>query len=135
MAEVIEYARISTDFTPETFIPVLLGMVLTVIIWQFFVPRSLKRIQIAFETGEDDDNDGISDTYEVHRISDSVDDARKLLGAKGAGFGILMYIFAIMGVLILSMDILLNPGSRNLYVLGIVMFFPKKPNNQSLLKS
>ena len=120
MADVIEYARISTDFAPKTFIPVLLGMVLTVIIWQFFVPRSLRRIQIAFETGEDDDGDGLSDTYEVHRISDSVEDARKLLGSKGAGFGILMYIFAIMGVLILSMDILLNPQTRNIYILGIV---------------
>ncbi len=112
VAEVTEYASISTDFAPKVFIPVLLGMGLTIIIWQFFVPRSLKRIQIAFETGED--------TYEVHRISDSVEDARNLLGSKGAGFGVLMYILAIMGVLILSMDIMLNPSTRNLYVLAIV---------------
>ena len=84
VAEVAEYASISADFTPNTFIPVLLGIILTIIIWQFVVPRSLKRIQIAFETGED--------TFEVHRISDSVEDAKNLLGSKGAGFGVLMYI-------------------------------------------
>ncbi|MBT6973147.1 MAG: hypothetical protein HOA04_08620 [Euryarchaeota archaeon] len=105
-------AVITSEFAPDTFFPVVLGLLLTTIIWHFWVPRSLRRIQIAFHTGGDD--------YEVHRISESVKDARDLLGIKGAGWGVLLYIMAITGVMILCMEILIKPFEHSIYVFQII---------------
>ena len=107
-----KHATISSEFTPDAFYPVVLGFALATIIWHFWVPRSLRRIQIAFNTGGDD--------YEVHRISETVSEARDLLGIKGAGWGVLLYLMAITGVMILTMEILIRPFNHSIYVFQIV---------------
>jgi len=109
-----KHAVISSEFTPDAFYPVVLGFAIATIIWHFWVPRSLKRIQIAFNTGGDD--------YEVHRISETVADARNLLGIKGAGWGVMLYLMAITGVMILSMEILIQPFKHSIYVFQIIFF-------------
>lgn len=100
------------DATPAGLLPVVLGLGLAALIWQFWVPRSLRRVQIAFHAGGDD--------YEVHTISDTSAAARDLLGSRGAGLGVLLYIMAITGVLILSMEILISPRVHNRWTLGII---------------
>jgi len=114
MVSVEKHAEISSVLTPDVFYPVVLGFALATIIWHFWVPRSLRRIQIAFNTGGDD--------YEVHRISETVSDARDLLGIKGAGWGVLLYLMAITGVMILCMEILIKPFEHSIYVFQIIFF-------------
>ena len=63
------------------------------------VPRQLRGLQVAFQTGEK--------RYEVHNVTRSVEDARNLLQTKGMRFGVTTYLFALTGVLIIVFDFLL----------------------------
>ncbi len=114
-----EGAEILPLLHPEAFLPLLLALMMTIPIWHFLVPRSLLKLQIAFETGPDE--------YEVHRITETQEDARSLLSVPGSTFGIVMYLMAVTGVLALAMDILLSPSifyAHSLMILGILLGIP-----------
>lgn len=64
--------------------------------WANVVPRQLKGLQVAFQTG--------TKTYEVHRITTTVDDVKRLLAQRGTRFGVVSYLMALTGSLILLFE-------------------------------
>ena len=74
----------------------------------------MRKVQIAFYT-----DDGI---YEVHRITDTFKQSRKLLGEDGAIFGVMQYRMAVTGLMILAGEIAFQPEEYSLYVLVLIMF-------------
>ena len=81
-------------------VPFIFAAVTAYLFWNSVVPRQLRGLQVAFQTGEK--------RYEVHNVTRSVEDARNLLQTKGMRFGITSYLFALTGVLILLFDFLMT---------------------------
>ena len=81
-------------------VPFIFAAVTAYLFWNSVVPRQLRGLQVAFQTGEK--------RYEVHNVTRSVEDARNLLQTKGMRFGVTSYLFALTGVLILLFDFLMT---------------------------
>ena len=64
--------------------------------WSNVVPRQLKGLQVAFPTG--------TKTYEVHRVTSTVDDVKQLLNQRTTRFGVVSYLMALTGSLILLFE-------------------------------
>ena len=64
-------ANIRSEFIMEDFIPIVFGIILSYLIFRYWVPFALRRVQIAFYT-----DDGI---YEVHRITDTFKESSQLV--------------------------------------------------------
>ena len=91
---------IVNDFGLPAIIPFLLAAATAYLFWNSVVPRQLRGLQVAFQTGEK--------RYEVHNVTRSVEDARNLLQTKGMRFGVTSYLFALTGVLILVFEFLMT---------------------------
>ena len=87
-------------FPSVAIIPLLLAGLTAWMFWAKIVPRQLRGLQVAFETGEL--------SYEVHQVTHTVTDARELLRAPGMKFGVITYLFALVGVLILLFEFVLT---------------------------
>jgi len=109
----MEVADIRSEFIIEDFIPIVFGIILSSLIFRYWVPFALRRVQIAFYT-----DDGI---YEVHRITDTFKESRKLLGEDGAIFGVTLYRMAVTGLMILAGEITFEPQEYSLHVLLLIM--------------
>lgn len=99
--------------------PLLLALTAAVVIRKWFIPSQIKNLQVAFEI-----DDGL---YEVHRITRTLRDSRKLLKEGRAGFGVLLYMMGLTGVLILIAELLFNAevfSSINLYIIAFLIFVP-----------
>ncbi|DAC55003.1 MAG TPA: hypothetical protein HA359_01330 [Candidatus Poseidoniaceae archaeon] len=81
-------------------IPFFFAAITAYLFWNSVVPRQLRGLQVAFQTGEK--------RYEVHNVTRSVEDARNLLQTKGMRFGVTSYLFALTGVLILVFEFLMT---------------------------
>lgn len=79
-------------------LPLLLAFLTAWFFWHNIVPRQLKGLQVAFPTGERN--------YEVHQVTSSVDDVRMLLSRKGTRFGVVSYLMALTGSLVLLFEFL-----------------------------
>lgn len=67
------------------------------------------------------------DLYEVHRITRTLRDSRKLLKQGRVGFGVMLYMMGLTGVLILIAELLFNAAvfSRiNLYIMAFLILIP-----------
>jgi len=93
-------------------LPVLIGFSLAIAILYIWVPRTLRRVQIAFNIGKDH--------YEVHRIAQSNEEAKGLLRLKGVRSSVQLYLMAVAGVLIMAMEILLSPYRHDIRVILLV---------------
>ena len=76
--------------------PLLLAFLTAWFFWHNVVPRQLKGLQVAFPTGEK--------TYEVHKVTNSVEDVRLLLRRKGTRLGVVSYLMALTGSLVLLFE-------------------------------
>jgi hypothetical protein len=76
--------------------PLVLALLTAWFFWSNVVPRQLKGLQVAFQTG--------AKTYEVHRITSTVDDVKGLLAQRGTRFGVVSYLMALSGSLILLFE-------------------------------
>ena len=76
--------------------PLFLAFLTAWFFWTTVVPRQLKGLQVAFQTGPK--------TYEVHQVTSSVDDVRQLLAQRGTRFGVVSYLMALSGSLILLFE-------------------------------
>lgn len=79
--------------------PLILAALTAYLFWSRVVPRQLRGLQVAFQTGEK--------RYEVHNVTRSVEDVKNLLKSKGMRFGVTSYLFALTGVLILIFEFLI----------------------------
>ena len=78
--------------------PLFLAFLAAGFFWRNVVPRQLRGLQVAFPTG--------AKTYEVHKVTSTVDDVRQLLARRGTRFGVVSYLMALMGSLILLFEFL-----------------------------
>ena len=73
-------------FSLAAVVPMLLAASTAWFFWRQVVPRQLRGLQVAFETGEL--------RYEVHQVTYSTEDAKALLQSPGMRFGVTTYLFA-----------------------------------------
>ena len=76
--------------------PLLLAFLTAWFFWRNVVPRQLRGLQVAFPTAEK--------TYEVHKVTSSVEDVRLLLARRGTRLGVVSYLMALMGSLVLLFE-------------------------------
>ena len=86
--------------SPAAIVPLVLAAATALLFWTQLVPRQLRGLQVAFETGEL--------RYEVHQVTRSVEEAKALLRSPGMRFGVTTYLFALVGVLILFFEFLIT---------------------------
>ena len=70
--------------------PLFFAFLAAAFFWRNIVPRQLRGLQVAFPTG--------AKTYEVHKVTSTVDDVRQLLARRGTRFGVVSYLMALMGL-------------------------------------
>ena len=78
--------------------PLLLAFLTTAFFWRNVVPRQLRGLQVAFPTGPR--------TYEVHQVTSTTEDVRKLLARPGTRLGVVSYLMALSGSLVLLFEFL-----------------------------
>ena len=76
--------------------PLLLAFLTAWFFWRNVVPRQLRGLQVAFPTGEK--------MYEVHKVTSSVEDVRMLLARRGTRLGVVSYLMALTGSLVLLFE-------------------------------
>jgi len=86
-------------FASIAVVPLILAAVIALLFWRTVVPRQLRGLQVAFETGPM--------RYEVHTVTESFGEARDLLRSRGMRFGVATYLFALTGALLLFFEYLI----------------------------
>lgn len=84
-------------FRPTVLVGLLLAIVLAGLFWRVIVPRQLQGLRVAFPTAEK--------RYEVHRVTGSTSEARRLLRTSGMRFGVSAYLMAFVGAVLLLVEI------------------------------
>jgi hypothetical protein len=85
-------ASLSMGLNGSMLLPLLLSALCVYVFWTLFVPRQLKGLQVAFITGDK--------KYEVHSVTKTKEDVKKLLYSKTMRIGIISYLLALTGCLI-----------------------------------
>ena len=109
----------SSSFSLALLTPLLLALIIAYFVRRWFIPQQLKNLQVAFEIDDD--------LYEVHRITRTLRDARKLLRQGTVGYGVLLYMMGLTGVLVLIMELLFDAGTFsqiNLYIIATFILIP-----------
>ena len=83
-------------FSVVAIVPLILAAAIALLFWRTVVPRQLRGLQVAFETGPK--------RYEVHTITSTFGEARDLLQSRGMRFGVATYLFALTGALLLFFE-------------------------------
>ena len=83
-------------FASIAVLPLILAAVIALLFWRTVVPRQLRGLQVAFETGPR--------RYEVHTVTETFGEARDLLRSRGMRFGVATYLFALTGALLLFFE-------------------------------
>ena len=107
-----EGANVTQNFTPELIIPVSIAFAATLFLSRYMLPISLSSLQVAFEAD--------TNLYEVHRLTKTSKDARKMLKLPGVRWGILAYLMAMMGLMVLIMELLINADTYYYPVVGLM---------------
>lgn len=84
-------------FRPTVLVGLLSAVALAWLFWQVIVPRQLQGLRVAFPTAEK--------RYEVHRVTGSAREARRLLRTSGMRFGVTAYLLAFIGAILLLVEI------------------------------
>ncbi len=84
-------------FRPTVLVGLLISVILAWLFWQVIVPRQLQGLRVAFPTAEK--------RYEVHRVTGSTREARRLLRTSGMRFGVVAYLLAFVGAVLLLVEI------------------------------
>ena len=92
-------APIISGLTLAALVPYILAAATAWLFWNRVVPRQLRGLQVAFETGDK--------RYEVHKVTSSTQDARDLLSSRGMHSGVATYIFALVGALLLFFEFIM----------------------------
>ena len=87
-------------FSVVAIVPLILAAAIALLFWRTVVPRQLRGLQVAFETGPK--------RYEVHTITSTFGEARDLLQSRGMRFGVATYLFALTGALLLFFEYLIT---------------------------
>ena len=88
--------EITQGFSFGMVLPIFVATLTAWLFWDRVVPRQLKGLQVAFQTGER--------RYEVHQVTGSIEDVKHLLSLRGMRFGVISYLMALTGSLILLFE-------------------------------
>ena len=89
---------ISNEIESIAFVTILLSALSAYVFYEAFVPRSLSGLQVAFPTGPK--------RYEVHTITANRAEAKNLLRTKGMRNGIMLYVMALFGAVLVAFEFL-----------------------------
>ena len=109
----------TTGFSMGLLWPLLLALLVAFMVRRWFIPQQLKNLQVAFEIDDD--------LYEVHRITKTLRDSRRLLKEGFVGYGVLLYMMGLTGVLLLIAELLFDPENFyqfNLYLIALLVLIP-----------
>ena len=117
----VSAADVSTNTGVSTtmLMPLGLALLLAFFVRRWFIPQQLKNLQVAFEIEDD--------LYEVHRITRTLRDSRRLLRVGRVGYGVLLYMMGLTGVLILISELLFDAAvfsKFNLYIIATLILIP-----------
>lgn len=73
-----------------------LATLVATFLWKWMVPRNLKGLQVAFQR--------MNNHYEVHTVTKTVESAKELLNDRRMRFGVINYVSALTGILLLLFD-------------------------------
>lgn len=82
----------------DLLLPIVVGIITSLLLWRFLLPSSLSNLQVAFEIDEG--------FYEVHRLTKNRSDALKMIRPRPVLIGVLLYLMAMAGILIIVTDVL-----------------------------
>ncbi|DAC46215.1 MAG TPA: hypothetical protein D7H92_06805, partial [Candidatus Poseidoniales archaeon] len=108
-----------SELTVSSLTPLGIALVVAFFVRRWFIPQQLKNLQVAFEIEDD--------LYEVHRITRTLRDSRRLLNFGRVGYGVLLYMMGLTGVLILIAELLFDAAvfaSFNLYIIATLILIP-----------
>ena len=74
------------DLNFDLMLPIIVGIITSLLLWRFLLPSSLSNLQVAFEI-----DDGF---YEVHRLTKNRSDALKIIKPRPLLIGVLLYLMA-----------------------------------------
>lgn len=109
----------TSEFSIGLLYPPLLAIIGAFFVRRWFIPQQLSNLQVAFEIDDD--------LYEVHRITHNLKEARSLLREGLVGYGVLLYLMGLTGVLLLIAELLFDPGvfyELNLYLIATLILIP-----------
>lgn len=89
---------ISNETDSIAVVTILLSALSAYIFYEVFVPRSLSGLQVAFPTGPK--------RYEVHTVTANREEAKNLLRTKGMRNGIILYVMALFGAVLVAFEFL-----------------------------
>ena len=98
-AEIVDYGSIDIGLLA----PVVVAAIGTMILWKWILPLSLGNLQVAFEVDDD--------LFEVHRLTRTKQQTRELLNIRGVSMGVLSYLMAMGGVMLIVAELLIGPGT------------------------
>lgn len=118
---VVSASGVSTQsgVSTEMLLPLGVSLLVAFFVRRWFIPQQLKNLQVAFEIDDD--------LYEVHRITRTLRDSRRLLRAGRVGYGVILYMMGLTGVLILIAELLFNAqvfSQFNLYIIATLILIP-----------
>ena len=109
----------TTEITTTLLAPLGISLVLAYFVRRWFVPQQLKNLQVAFEIDDD--------LYEVHRITRTLRDARKLMKTGLVRYGVFLYMMGLTGVLMLITELLFDANNYallNIYIISVLILVP-----------
>jgi tetratricopeptide (TPR) repeat protein len=115
-----EVTVVSGDvFDPILLLPLLISIIAALALWRGLLPVSLSNLQVAFETDDE--------VYEVHRLTRTKADVMRLLATPGVSIGMLAYLLAMAGILLIVAELLIRPDEYYepvLYIMAVLLAFP-----------
>jgi len=100
-------------------IPLLLSIIFGLSLWRWLLPLSLSNLQVAFEVDDD--------LFEVHRLTRTKQQTRELLNIPGVSMGVLSYLMAMGGVMLIVAELLIGPGTFYKPIIFVTVVFVSVP--------
>ena len=100
-------------------VPIIAASVGTVILWRWILPVSLGNLQVAFEVDDD--------LFEVHRLTRSQTQTKELLTLRGVPLGVLSYLMAMGGIMLIVAELLIGPGTFYRPIVLVTILFVSVP--------
>ena len=99
--------------------PIIAAAIGTVTLWQWILPLSLGNLQVAFEVDDD--------LYEVHRLTRTKGQIKGLLALRGVSVGVLSYLMAMGGIMLIVAELLIGPGTFFKPIVYVTIVFVSVP--------
>ena len=100
-------------------VPIIAAAIGTVTLWQWILPLSLGNLQVAFEVDDD--------LYEVHRLTRTKAQIKGLLALRGVSVGVLSYLMAMGGIMLIVAELLIGPGTFFKPIVYVTIVFVSVP--------